>query len=93
MRPEVLLYERRAGGEWRLTGVEYIVVASPGTDLEGPSRPRFDNQPFDIGGVGRLMEAGVPHWSLHVWVHKANPAGMFAPFNPDVSCGAGGHQH
>jgi hypothetical protein len=94
MRPEVLLYERTPGGEFRLTGVEYVVLAQPGVDLEGPARPRFDNQPFDIGGVGPLMQAGVPHWSLHVWVHKDNPSGMFAPFNPSVSCaGASGGQH
>jgi len=94
MRPEVLLYARDGAGQWQLTGVEYIVMAAPGTELEGPARPRFDNQPFDVGGVGPLMEAGVPHWSLHVWVHRDNPSGMFAPFNPSVSCGAGGgHQH
>ena len=29
-------------------------------------------------------------WSLHAWIYKDNPTvpdGMFAPFNPDVSCG------
>ena len=27
-----------------------------------------------------------PHYDLHVWVWQANPAGIFAPFNPNVSC-------
>jgi len=26
-------------------------------------------------------------FSLHVWLWQNNPAGLFAPFNPDVSCG------
>ena len=25
-------------------------------------------------------------YSLHVWLWKANPSGLFAPFNPRVSC-------
>jgi hypothetical protein len=80
LQPEVLLYARGPGGNLRLTGVEYIVI-----DI-GQEAPEFDGQPFDVGGVPPLMEAGVPHWSLHVWVHMDNPSGLFAPFNPDVSC-------
>lgn len=86
MQPEVLLYEPQPDGGVELVGVEYIVIAGPGVDLEGPARPDFDGHPFDIGGVGPLMEQGVPHWSLHVWLHRTNPGGVFAPFNPDVSC-------
>jgi hypothetical protein len=86
MKPEVLLYEPQPNGGVQLVGVEYIVIAEPDTDLEGAARPDFDGHPFDVGGVGPLMAQGVPHWSLHVWVHRANPAGVFAPFNPDVTC-------
>jgi hypothetical protein len=25
-------------------------------------------------------------WALHVWVWKHNPSGMFADWNPQVSC-------
>jgi hypothetical protein len=89
LRPEALLYERTPAGALQLIGVEYIVVALPGQDLEGSARPRFDGHPFDIGGVPPLTEAGVPHWSLHVWAHKANASGTFAPFNPAVTCAAG----
>ncbi len=27
-----------------------------------------------------------PHYQLHVWVWRNNPNGMYAPFNPKVSC-------
>jgi len=31
---------------------------------------------------------GVPwHWSLHVWIWAHNPSGMFAEWNPSISCG------
>ncbi len=78
--PEVLLYAPRDGNNPELIGVEYIVI-----DV-GQPKPYFDGHPFDDGGVPPLEAAGVPHWSLHVWAHKDNPSGTFAPFNPDVSC-------
>jgi hypothetical protein len=28
----------------------------------------------------------MPHYQLHVWIWKANPSGMYFPFNPNVSC-------
>jgi hypothetical protein len=80
MKPEALLYARGKGGNFRLTGVEYIVI-----DI-GQPHPEFDGYPLDVGGVPPLMEAGIPHWSLHVWVHEDNPAGVFTPFNPSISC-------
>lgn len=80
MRPEALLYAPQQGGNFRLVGVEYIVIDT------GQDQPHFDGHPFDVGGVPPLMDAGVPHWSLHLWVHEDNPNGLFAPFNPNVSC-------
>lgn len=80
LRPEALLYEPGRGNNPRIVGVEYIVI-----DV-GQPHPHFGDQPFDVGGVPPLMEAGVDHYSLHVWVHKDNPSGMFAPFNPNVNC-------
>ncbi len=28
----------------------------------------------------------MPHYQLHVWLWKHNPAGMYIPFNPTVNC-------
>jgi hypothetical protein len=75
LRPEVVLYARDQG-RLRLVALEYIVI-----DVGQPA-PTFDGHPFDVGGT----PVPVPHWSLHVWVHKDNPSGTFAPFNPTVSC-------
>ncbi|MCA1803102.1 MAG: hypothetical protein LC662_11640 [Rhodothermaceae bacterium] len=80
LMPEALMYEPDKNGNLKLIGVEYIVLNI------GQDHPHFGDQPFNIGGVPPLMAANVPHWSLHVWLWKENPNGMFAPMNPDVSC-------
>jgi hypothetical protein len=76
LRPEAVLYEPGPDGELHLVAVEYIVINV------GQPAPTFGGQPFDVGGTP--VEA--PHWSLHVWVHKDNPNGIFTPFNPAVAC-------
>ena len=76
LQPEAVLYAPKRNGELELVGLEYIVI-----DV-GQTPPSFDGQPFDVGGA----PPPVPHWSLHVWVHRENPAGLFAPFNPAVVC-------
>lgn len=76
LHPEVVLYSRETGDNVTLVAVEYIVI-----DVGQPA-PTFDGHPFDVGGT----PVPVPHWSLHVWVHRQNPSGVFAPFNPSVSC-------
>lgn len=66
--PEVLLYVPKKNGDLQLVGVEYLSVDS--NSLFG--------QEFD-----KPSEA-VPQYSLHVWIWKNNPQGMFAPFNPSI---------
>jgi hypothetical protein len=74
--PEAVLYEPQKNGRMELVAVEYIVV-----DVGQPA-PTFNGQPFDVGGT----PLPIPHWSLHVWLYRDNPSGMFTPFNPAVSC-------
>lgn len=77
LKPEALLYAPGPGGQLRLIGLEYIVINA------GQPAPVFGGeQPFDVGGT----PIPAPHWSLHLWLYEHNPSGMFAPFNPNVSC-------
>jgi hypothetical protein len=78
LKPEAILYARGPGGKLRLVGVEYVVLKTS----EEQQRPMFGDQPFDIGGTPMPAE----HWSLHVWLYEENPSGMFAPFNPKITC-------
>lgn len=73
--PEALLYLPEGDG-YRLLGAEYIVI-----DV-GQSAPTFETQAFDVGG----SPVPVSHWTLHLWLYEANPDGVFAAFNPNVSC-------
>ena len=77
LTPEVLLYATGPGGNLKLVAVEYLVIDA------GQPIPRFDNQIFDDRSGAPITEH---HWSLHVWLHEENPAGMFKPFNPNITC-------
>mgnify|MGYP001460004798 CR=1 FL=1 len=76
LRPEAVLYAPSADGSLKLVAVEYIVINV------GQPAPTFDGHPFDVGGT----PVPAPHWSLHVWIHRDNPNGVFTRFNPDVTC-------
>jgi len=76
LKPEVVLYAQGPGGNLRLVALEYVVINV------GQPRPMFGDQPFDVGGT----PIPAPHWSLHVWIYENNPSGLFAPFNPNISC-------
>ena len=76
LNPEALVYAPDENGKLRLVAVEYIVIDA------GQDTPMFENRAFDEGGT----PVPAPHWSLHVWAFKTNPAGLFAPFNPTVVC-------
>jgi hypothetical protein len=74
--PEVLLYQPLHGGKYRLVAVEFIVPFTAWTEPEPPVL---------YGQVMRPNEAfGL--WTLHVWLFKHNPNGLFADWNPLVRC-------
>lgn len=73
--PEILVYAPDEHGTLQLVAAEYAVP----TDLSkqapdgfrGTADQWFVNQQFNI-------------WTLHAWVWKDNPAGIFYPTNPNV---------
>jgi len=100
LTPEMLLYVPTEAGP-RLVGVEYAMVAwvvtpggpAPWFDPAPPPFPWFFPSPPTIFGQtmdGPMAphEVGVDpwHYELHVWLWQANPSGIFAEFNPNVSC-------
>ena len=79
--PEAVLYERKHDG-FRLTAIEYIVIAQQWT---GHKPPRLFGQEFML--VDAPNRFGLPaFYMLHVWLWKANPLGLFNPYNPRVHC-------
>jgi hypothetical protein len=87
LEPEVLLYAETGDG-MKLLGVEYFYgIGAPDTPVPNPAPPSpiLFGRTFD--GPMEAHEPGQPpHYDLHVWVWQANPSGIFAPFNPNVSC-------
>jgi hypothetical protein len=82
--PELLVYEPK-DGLLHLVAVEYIVLAEA-WDAKHPTTP-----PLLLGHlfhyVGSPNRYGLPaFYELHVWAWKHNPRGMFADWNPKVSC-------
>lgn len=83
MKPPVLLYEP-VGDKLVLVGAEWFVPLATGIK----ERPQIFGQPFNGAMEGHfpLMPKELRHYDLHVWLFKANPAGLFHPINPDVKC-------
>lgn len=75
-KPEVVMYEPQPGGGRVLVGLEFLV---PFTAWTSPTPPSLMGQSYK-----RNETFGV--WALHVWLYRDNPAGIFADWNPAVSC-------
>ena len=76
LQPEVLLYAPLPDGSMEFLGVEYIV----------PYTPDNASTPPTILGQDLQYNPHLEIWALHVWIERDNPDGIFAPFNPEVSC-------
>lgn len=85
LRPELLLYLPRENGKLKLVGVEYFKVDADQNLATDGDRPSIFGQPFDGPMPGHTPTMPI-HYDLHVWFWADNPAGMFAPFNPALSC-------
>jgi hypothetical protein len=84
LQPELLIYEPQAGDHMRLVGMEYLVPLAAwqaaGHDLNDPSDvPELLGQKF-------TRHSFLPIFKLHIWLWQNNPSGMFADWNPSVSC-------
>jgi hypothetical protein len=82
-QPEVLVYEVK-NGRYNLVAVEYLVLADD-WNANNDSPPVLMGQVFNY--VGSPNRYGMPaFYELHVWAWKTNPNGVFADWNPNVSC-------
>lgn len=75
LEPNILVYAPRPNGSLQLVAVEYasfdVEAELFGRTFDPPAPPNTPGPPFA---------------TLHAWVWKANPAGMFTGGNPNVSC-------
>jgi len=81
--PEVLVYEKKPDGAFKLNGVEFLVPISAWTAAEPPRIMGQTLKKADSLGI----------WYLHVWTWEPSPSGLFADWNPNVKCGGGLSKH
>ncbi|CAN5566424.1 hypothetical protein BH10CHL1_BH10CHL1_07480 [soil metagenome] len=83
--PEALLYEAK-NGKMQLLGVEYLVIADA-WNAKHKTPPVLMGQLFNYSSSPNRY--GIPaFYELHVWAWQSNSNGMFADWNPSVSCEA-----
>lgn len=74
LRPELLMYEPQPNGKLVLIGVDYVVPLAASAE------------PPTLLGVPFMRNEPLGVWALHIWSWRPNPSGMFAAWNPKVSC-------
>ena len=75
-KPEILTYVRTLDGQYKLTGVEYVVPIAAWSRTEPPA----------IMGQNLKRAESLGIWYLHVWIWEPNPSGLFADWNPRITC-------
>lgn len=75
-KPEVLVYQKLPDGTFKLNGVEFIVPIAAWTKTEPPT----------IMGQNLKRVDSLGFWYLHVWNWGYSPSGLFADWNPRVTC-------
>ncbi len=91
--PAILLYIPDGQGGLRLAGVEFLVFAAAwdAANNHPPMyRGRAYNYMIDNPNTPQDEAHGfMPHYDLHLWLFDHNPSGLYAQWNPAISCGAG----
>ena len=92
-QPSILIYEPQADGSLQLVAVENLVFQKSWHEAGNQRPPSFHGVEYDTmqdDPATKVDEAHMfePHYDRHVWLYRDNPNGMFAQFNPNVSCAA-----
>ena len=97
LKPGVLIYEPQADGSLQLVAVENLVFEKAWMaankeppKFHGKTWDRMADDPATKPDEAHMFE---PHYDQHIWLFRDNPTGIFAQFNPKVSCAAHKSQH
>lgn len=101
-QPAILIYEPQKDGSLELVAVENLVFQKSWHESGRTALPSLHGVAYDTMAddpATAIDEAHMfePHYDRHVWIYRDNPNGVFAPFNPAVSCrhhkGGAHHAH
>lgn len=90
-QPAILIYEPQADGSLELVAVENLTFAAAWEAAGNTAPPSFHGVEYDLmvdDPATALDEAHMfeRHYDRHVWLYRENPNGLFAQFNPAVTC-------
>ena len=91
-KPAILLYEPQADGSLKLVAIENLVFEKAWLAAH-KEPPSFHGVPYNrmADNPATPVDEGhmfTPHFDRHVWLYRNNPNGIYAQFNPQVSCKA-----
>ena len=91
LKPSVLIYEPQSDGSLELVAVENLVFAKAWKEAGNDAPPTFHGVTYDTmtdDPATPIDEAHMfePHHDRHVWLYRENPNGVFAQYNPAVTC-------
>jgi hypothetical protein len=89
--PAILIYEPQSDGSMELVAVENLVFKEAWEKAGNTAPPTFHGVAYDrmVDDPATPVDEAhmfAPHYDRHVWIYRDNPNGVFAPFNPKVSC-------
>lgn len=89
--PAVLLYEPQADGSLELVGIENLTFQRAWEEAGNAEPPSFMGERYDhmVDDPSTEIDEGhhfEAHYDRHVWLFRENPNGVFAQFNPAVTC-------
>lgn len=95
--PAILLYVPDGHGGLKLAGIEMLVFAEA-WDAANNHPPMYRGRKFeymadDLNTLRDEAHGFMPHYDLHIWLFEHNPSGLYAQWNPSLSCAGAGESH
>ena len=88
--PPILLYAPDGRGGLKLVGIELLVFAAA-WDAENKQPPKYRGREYNYMADNPATphdeaHGFTPHYDLHIWLYEHNPSGLYAQWNPALSC-------
>ena len=84
-QPAGLIYEPQADKTLVLVAIENVVSRAAWEAAGHKTPPAFYDTPFRLRPANSGMQTE-SQYELQIWLYRDNPSGMFAPYNPKVTC-------
>lgn len=95
--PAILLYAPDGQGGLKLVGIELLVFAEA-WHASNKAAPKYRGREYNYMADNQSTPQDeahgfMPHYDLHIWLYEHNPSGLYAQWNPSLSCGVGHFRH